>query len=67
MSAWNPGVVYLRPSDKNSRIWVSEHQCWDRDRFIASAAAAADAEKGSVDVIGEDEYRATRFTARKRS
>lgn len=54
-------TVYLRITDKKKKAWVSSHQVWDADKFIAAQRERHAKEKGTVAVIDEAEYHAEKW------
>lgn len=54
---WKSGAVFLRvTAKKGATPFVSHHQCWHRDHFIACRAVDYGNEGGRIEVITEAEY-----------
>ena len=62
--AWMEGTVWLKSTDAKGRISYTEHRCWHVDNFIKGAHERALNEKGKVEQITEQEYKAA--TARRK-
>lgn len=64
-----PRTIWMRFTENDGSMHVSEHQCWDKDRFIASRKDQAARDRARPDAgpglaqaeqITEDEYRSAR-------
>lgn len=57
---WDEGVIYLSTTSKDGAETVTEHRCWHRGRFLASASESATKEGSKVAAISAEQYRSAR-------
>lgn len=73
MSDQESGIVYLKTTDPQGRVAVTEHQCWSRREFIDACAGRTleenvklrkkdpDCSIGKVEVVDREAYKAANW------
>lgn len=57
---WKQGTVFMKHTDKKGDSYIEAHMCWQMDRFIQSQRDAAKDAGGSIEVVTEADYLATK-------
>ena len=55
--AWKPGTIHLKTTTSDGFTSFTRHECWNVDRFVASAHEIATMEGGKAEQITADEFR----------
>ena len=50
--------IFMRRTDKKGGVTITDHWCWDAQRFIDARMEEARKEGGKVELITQDQYRA---------